>query len=148
MRIRRFLVKAVLVLVPLALVGYFVGEQVARWQTNKRLEEQAAAIAAHREAQRAASPHAAAASPSAAQPVTPSATPASADAASAPAAPSIAWTTSWSGFRGAQRDGHYNAGPIRTDWKGLQPRWAQPVGRGHSSIVAANGRAFTIEQRG
>ena len=41
-----------------------------------------------------------------------------------------------------------NAGPIRTNWKGLQPLWTQPVGRGYASVVAANGRAFTIEQRG
>ena len=152
MRMLRFLGKAVLVLVPLALVAWFVSGQITRWQTNKRLEEQAAAIAVHREAQRATSGQAAAATPLAAQPVTPSATPAAtaatADAASAPGGPAIAWTTSWSGFRGARRDGHYNAGPIRTDWKGLQPRWTQPVGGGHASVVAANGHAFTIEQRG
>jgi outer membrane protein assembly factor BamB len=153
MRMLRFLGKAVLVLVPLALVGWFVSGLVTRWQTNKRLEEQAAAIAVHREAQRAASARAAAApsAPPAATPfATPSATPAPAraDAASAPGAPAIAWTTSWSGFRGARRDGHYNEGPIRTDWKELQPLWTQPVGRGYSSVVAANGHAFTIEQRG
>ena len=149
MRILRFLGKAILVLVPLGLLAWFAGEQITRWQTNKRLEEQAAAIAAHREAQRATSAQAAAATPLAPQPVTssatPAATPSTADAASAPA---IAWTTSWSGFRGARRDGHYNAGPIRTDWKGLQPRWTQPVGGGYASVVAANGHAFTIEQRG
>lgn len=75
--------------------------------------------------------------------VTPSATP-----ADPPAAPAIAWTTGWSGFRGARRDGHYSAGPIRTDWATLRPLWRQPVGGGHASFVAANGRAFTIEQRG
>ena len=156
MRMLRFLGKALLVLVPLALVAWFVSGQITRWQTNKRLEEQAAAIALHREAQRAASVQAAAAPPSAADPVTPSAPPsatpaatlAPADAATAPGAPAIAWTTSWSGFRGARRDGHYNAGPIRTDWKGVQPLWTQPVGRGYASVVAANGHAFTIEQRG
>ena len=152
----RFLGKAVLVLVLLALVAWFVSGQITRWQTNNRLAEQAAAIAVHREAQRATSGQAAAATPSAAQPVTPFATPsatpaatlATADAARAPDAPAIAWTASWSGFRGARRDGHYNAGPIRTDWKGLRPLWTQPVGGGHSSVVAANGHAFTIEQRG
>jgi outer membrane protein assembly factor BamB len=144
MRMLRFLVKAVLVLLPLALVGWFVSGQITRWQTNKRLEEQAAAIAVHREAQRAASAQAAAATPSA----TPAATPATANEASAPSPPAIAWTTNWSGFRGARRDGHYNAGPIRTDWKGLQPLWTLPVGRGYASVVAANGHAFTIEQRG
>ena len=152
MRMLRFLGKAVLVLAVLALVTWFVMERVTRWQTNKRLEEQAAAIAAHREAQRAESARAAAVTPLAAQPVTPvdtpAVTPATKDAAIASAAPAIAWTTSWSGFRGARRDAHYDAGPIRTDWKGLQPLWTQPVGRGYSSVVAAKGHAFTIEQRG
>lgn len=148
MRILRFLGKAVLALGLLALVVWIVMEQFTRWQMNKRLEEQAAAIAVHREAQRATSVQAAAATSSAAQPVTPSATPAPADAASAPGPSPITWTTSWSGFRGARRDGDYNAGPIRTDWNGLQPLWTQPVGRGHASFVAADGRAFTIEQRG
>jgi outer membrane protein assembly factor BamB len=148
MRILRFLGKAALVLGLLSLVVWIVGEQVARWQLNKRLEEQAAAIAVHREAQRAASVQAAAATLSAAQPVTPSASPATADAASAPGPSSIIWTTSWSEFRGARRDGRYSAGAILTDWTGLQPVWRQPVGRGHASFVAADGRAFTIEQRG
>ena len=153
MRMLRFAGKAVLVLVLLALVAYFVMEQITRWQTHKRLEEQAAAIAAHREAQRAAaSAQAAGTTPAAAQPVTPSATPsvtpATANAASPPGAAAIAWTTNWSGFRGARRDGHYNAGPIRTDWNGVKPLWTQPIGRGYASVVAANGHAFTIEQRG
>jgi outer membrane protein assembly factor BamB len=152
MRRLRFLGKVALVLGLLALVGWFAGEQIARWQTNKRLEEQAAAIAAHREAQRATSAQASATTPLVPPSVTSSATSATtsaaADAASAAGAPAIAWTTTWPGFRGARRDGHYNAGPIRTDWKGLQPLWTQPVGRGHASVAAANGQAFTIEQRG
>ena len=155
MRMLRFLGKAVLVLIPLALVGWFAMEQVTRWQTTKRLEEEAAAIAAHREAQRAAPAQPAADTRPVTQPVTPSdtssATPAGTTATAAPVrAPGAptAWTTSWSGFRGARRDGHYDAGPIRTDWKGLQPLWTLPIGRGYSSIVAADGRAFTIEQRG
>ncbi len=151
MRMRRFLGKVVLVLATLALVAWFVGEQITRWQWNKRLEEQASAIAVHREAQRATSGRAAAATALAAPAVTPSDTPATtsatADAKSAPAAPAIAWTTNWSGFRGARRDAHF-AGPIRTDWTGLHPLWTQPVGRGYASVVAANGHAFTIEQRG
>jgi outer membrane protein assembly factor BamB len=141
MRIFPFLGKTVLVLVILGLVVWFVMEQITRWQLHQRLEEQAAAIAVHREAQRATAGQPAAATPLAASPVT-------ADAARAPRAPAIAWTTSWAGFRGTRRDGHYDARPIRTDWNGLQPLWAQPVGGGHSSVVAANGHAFTIEQRG
>jgi outer membrane protein assembly factor BamB len=151
MRMLRLLGKAVLVLSALALVVYFAMEQITRWQTMKRLEEQANAIAAHREAQRAAPNQAAVDTSLPAPPVTPSGTPAAtsatADAANAPAAPAIAWTTTWSGFRGARRDGQY-AGPIRTNWKALQPLWTQPIGRGYASVVAANGRAFTIEQRG
>jgi outer membrane protein assembly factor BamB len=151
MRMLRLLGKAVLVLSALALVVYFAMEQITRWQTMKRLEEQADAIAAHREAQRATPNQAAADTSLPAPPVTPSGTPAAtsatADAANAPAAPAIAWTTTWSGFRGARRDGQY-AGPILTNWKALQPLWTQPIGRGYASVVAANGRAFTIEQRG
>ena len=146
MRILRFLGKAALVVAPLALVGYFIMELVSRRQTLNALEEQAAAIAAHREAQRAAP--ATATAPRVTPSATPSATPATGSVPEAPAAPAVAWTTSWSGFRGARRDGHYDAGPIRTDWNGLQPLWKQPVGRAHASVVAANGRAFTIEQRG
>jgi outer membrane protein assembly factor BamB len=62
--------------------------------------------------------------------------------------PAIARTTGWTGFRGARRDGHYTAGPIRTDWATLRPLWRQPIGGGHASFVVADGRAFTIEQRG
>ena len=37
-----------------------------------------------------------------------------------------------------------------TDWPsaGLRALWKQPAGGGHASFVIANGRAFTIEQRG
>lgn len=147
MRILRFIGITVVALVGLALVGWFVANQISRWQTKKSLEQQAAAIAAHREAQRAtpaAPPPETPATPS----VTPSITPATSSAAAQPGTPAIAWTTGWSGFRGARRDGHYSAGPIRTDWTSLQPLWRQPVGGGHASFVAANGQAFTIEQRG
>jgi outer membrane protein assembly factor BamB len=55
----------------------------------------------------------------------------------------------WTDFRGAQRDGRYDEMPVRTDWPaaGLKPLWRQPIGGGYASFVAANGRAFTIEQR-
>jgi outer membrane protein assembly factor BamB len=144
MRIPRFVRISFLVLIGLALVGWFVANQVSRWQTRKALAQQAEAIAAHREAQRATP----AAAPAATPTVTPSTTPAAAAVAAPTATPAIAWTTGWSGFRGARRDGHYSAGAILTDWTALQPLWRQPVGRGHASFVAANGHAFTIEQRG
>ena len=57
-------------------------------------------------------------------------------------------TSSWPDFRGPNRDGIF-AGPIRTEWprEGLRRLWKQPVGAGYASFVAADGRAFTIEQR-
>jgi outer membrane protein assembly factor BamB len=55
----------------------------------------------------------------------------------------------WPGFRGPNRDGHYTALPIRTNWpaEGLRPRWRQPIGGGYGSFAIAEGRAYTIEQR-
>ncbi len=54
----------------------------------------------------------------------------------------------WTDFRGPNRDGRYR-GRIRTEWPqgGLPLLWKQPVGPGYASFVAAEGRAFTIEQR-
>lgn len=56
----------------------------------------------------------------------------------------------WTDFRGPLRDGHYRERSIRTDWPaaGLTPLWTQPVGGGYASFAIADGRAFTIEQRG
>jgi outer membrane protein assembly factor BamB len=55
-------------------------------------------------------------------------------------------TSSWSGFRGSDRDGVYR-GPIRLAWEGLAPMWKKTVGGGRSSFAVAGGRAFTVEQR-
>ena len=57
--------------------------------------------------------------------------------------------STWSDFRGPNRDGRYTATPIRTTWprEGLRRLWKQPVGAGYASFVVADGRAFTIEQR-
>ena len=158
MRILRYVGITIVALIGLALVAWVVGNQILRWQTQKSLAQQAAAIAAHREAQRAAPAGAPAAASAATPSVTPSGTsvtpsdtpanPAAAPVSDAPAPAAIAWTTGWSGFRGARRDGHYNAGPIQTDWTKLRPLWRQPAGGGFASFVAANGHAFTIEQRG
>src|SRR5258706_3239179 len=57
-----------------------------------------------------------------------------------------ALTSSWPGFRGADRDGVYRE-PIRVSWEGLAPMWKHPVGEGRSSFAVADGRAFTVEQR-
>jgi outer membrane protein assembly factor BamB len=101
--------------------------------------EHAADIAKHREAQRA---QAAPAQPEP-QPAVPAAP--IIDKPSAAVAPSRHWTN----FRGPERDGHYRQQPVRTDWgSALTPRWKQPVGGGYGSFVIADGRAFTIEQRG
>ncbi len=55
----------------------------------------------------------------------------------------------WPGFRGANRDSHYDQKPILTNWpaQGLKLLWRQPCGGGYSSFAIANGGAFTIEQR-
>jgi len=67
-------------------------------------------------------------------------------AASAPTSASA--HEQWTDFRGSSRDGRY-VGRIRTEWPqgGLPLLWKQPVGPGYASFVAADGRAFTIEQR-
>lgn len=87
-------------------------------------------------------------------------TPATTEATTAPASESASATTatasapkaarnSWSEYRGTNRDGHYDGLKILTSWPSGGPRqlWKQPVGGGHASFVAADGLAFTIEQR-
>jgi outer membrane protein assembly factor BamB len=65
--------------------------------------------------------------------------------------PELAWrgTNYWTSFRGPNRDGHYDEGPILTRWpkEGLRQIWRQPIGGGYSSFIVADGRAFIIEQR-
>ena len=55
----------------------------------------------------------------------------------------------WPGFRGPDRDAHYDETPIASRWPdaGLRPLWKQPIGGGYASFAIAGGRAFTIEQR-
>ncbi len=71
--------------------------------------------------------------------------PASADKETAAPATRAYWTD----FRGPNRDGVYAESALLTSWPedGLKPLWKQPVGGGYASFVAANGVAFTIEQR-
>ncbi len=124
----------------LALAG--AGIWTYEWFSRQRsLARQAAAIAAHRQAQSEAAPPAA--GPRTAAPDT-------STGATERVAPDPPLTAYWTGFRGPDRDGHYRQRPILTAWPtdGLRPLWKQPVGIGYSSFVAANGRAFTIEQRG
>jgi outer membrane protein assembly factor BamB len=72
--------------------------------------------------------------------------------APAPAAPdkiSAAAPAYWTDFRGPRRDGHYDRGPIATNWPAEGPPrlWRKPIGGGYASFVIADGKAFTIEQR-
>jgi outer membrane protein assembly factor BamB len=121
----------------------------------KSEDEQARDVARHREAQRAASgspPSSAspAASPESSAASAPSAPLPAPGAQPAPATPSALSPGDWTDFRGPERNGAYESTAIRLDWpsSGLKPVWKQPIGGGYASLVAAKGRAFTIEQRG
>ena len=124
---------------------FFPGAGTPPRQTQQSLDEQAAAISAHRRAQQLARPV-----------PDPTAQPSSTDSRAqseiehALATPASASPPYWTDFRGPHRDGHYRERPILTNWPsaGLRPLWKQPVGGGHASFVMAEGRAFTIEQRG
>ena len=110
----------------------------------KSADERAAEIEKHREAQRAQAPPTAPALP-APEAAAPSASPTTEKPPPAPGKTSTYWTN----LRGPDRAGHYDQQPVRTDWgPALAPLWKQPVGGGYSSFVIAEGRAFTVEQRG
>ncbi|MGB2715483.1 MAG: PQQ-binding-like beta-propeller repeat protein [Vicinamibacterales bacterium] len=119
----------------------------------KSADAQAEELARHREAQRAQPPPPAPVAPEPPAP-TSEGTPADVTKPSLPSPIAPASTprgsTYWTDFRGPLRDGHYRQQAIRTDWPadGLKPLWKEPIGGGYASIVIANGRAFTIEQRG
>ncbi len=55
---------------------------------------------------------------------------------------------SWPTYRGVGFSGVVSQ-PVRTDWGKRPPEelWRQPIGDGYGSFVAADGRAFTLEQR-
>lgn len=80
----------------------------------------------------------------AAQEPTPTAAP---QPAAEPAAPPLG-PAPWPGFYGPNRDGIYT-GPIQTAWpeKGLPEVWRRPVGGGYASMIVADGKVYTIEQR-
>ena len=142
-----------------ALVLYLIGVRIVldgggmpRLEFAQSADEQAEAIARHREAQRqAAPPPAPSPAPepgaAAAQPASPKATETEAvpTAVAAPAAPAPYWTT----FRGPAWDGHYRERRVNLEWPstGLTPAWKQPVGGGYASFVSDGRHAFTIEQR-
>jgi len=58
-------------------------------------------------------------------------------------------STYWTDYRGPGRAGIYDETRILTDWpeQGLTELWRTKVGGGYASMVVAEGRVFTIEQR-
>jgi outer membrane protein assembly factor BamB len=153
--LRKFARRVFYLLVGLAVIGgilYAAGLRIVQdggggiqFAFMKSLDQQAAEIEKHREAQRAQAPPAPAPAPSAPRTVAPSALP----TAENPSPATVTASTYWTGFRGPDRDGHYRQRPVRTDWRRpLTPLWKQPVGGGFASFVIAGGRAFTVEQRG
>ncbi len=140
------------VLIGLAAVGtilYAAGLRVVRYGGGgigfvftKSADKRAAEIEQHREAQRAQAPPPVQAAPQAA-------TPSTAPSVDEPPPAAVRASAYWTRFRGPNGAGQYAQQPIRTDWGGaLAPLWKQPVGGGYSSFVIAEGRVFTIEQRG
>jgi outer membrane protein assembly factor BamB len=143
-----------------ALVLYLIGVRIVldgggmpRLERGRSADEQAEAIARHREAQRQAPlPPAPAPTP---EPTPPAAQPESGGTPVAEAVPTVDETAAtpipyWTDFRGPARDGHYRERPVTMAWPaaGLAPIWKQPVGGGYASFVADGTRAYTIEQRG
>jgi outer membrane protein assembly factor BamB len=124
------------------------GDGGIQFAFTKSLDRRAAEIEKHREAQRAQTPPPAPAlAPAQPGPQT-EASPASPTAEKPSPAARMA-STHWTSFRGPERNGHYRQQAVRTDWGGaLTPLWKQPVGGGYASFVIADGRAFTMEQRG
>ena len=152
--LRKLARRVLFVLLGLAVVGgilYAAGLRVVfggsggpQLVFTKSAEKRAAEIERHRAAQRAQAPPAFAAPPDPAA-VAPSASP----TVDKPSVSTVTASTHWTNFRGPDRDGHYRQQPVRTDWgRALTPLWKQPVGSGYASFVIAQGRAFTIEQRG
>lgn len=137
-----------------ALVGgilYAAGLRIVQYGSGgiglaftRSLEKRAAEIEKHREAQRAQTPP-----PAPAQPAPPPSAPAASPASEKSSPAVVRASAYWTGFRGPGRDGYYGQQPVRTDWgSALTPLWKQPIGGGFSSFAIAEGRAFTIEQRG
>ena len=111
-------------------------QPVFTFQSGERHYRQ---LEAHRAAFQAAAPAIAQVPPAV------PAAPLKAESVPAPASGS----TYWADFLGPGRLGHYDQMPILTEWPagGLPQVWKQPVGGGYASFTAANGVAFTIEQR-
>src|SRR5829696_5086504 len=151
--LRKFARRVLFLLVGLAVIGgilFVAGLRIVQYgggihfAFTKSADARAAEIEKHREAQRAQAPAPAPVLPDPAAPA-PQASP----SAEKPSPVIVPTSTHWTNFRGPDRDGHYRQQPVRTDWgRALTPLWKQPVGGGYASFVIADGRAFTIEQRG
>jgi outer membrane protein assembly factor BamB len=153
---RKWARRVVFLLVALAVIGGVLvaaglrivqsGSGGIQFAFTKSLHRRAAEIEKHREAQRAQTPPPA---PAAAQPDPPTAAPSASPTAEKLSPAARMPSTHWTSFRGPEGNGHYRQQPVRTDWgTALTPLWKQPVGSGFASFVIADGRAFTMEQRG
>jgi outer membrane protein assembly factor BamB len=152
--LRKWARRVLFLVVGLAVLGgvlYAAGLRLVRYGGGgiglvftESAEKRAAQIEKHRAAQRAQAPVVAPTHQAA-----PADTPAASPTPEKPSAAPVTTSTYWTAFRGPDGDGHYRQQPVRTDWQGaLAPLWKQPVGGGYASFVIAEGRAFTIEQRG
>src|SRR5687767_5491194 len=152
--LRKFARRVFFLLVGLAVIGgilYAAGLRIVQsggggiqFAFMKSANQQAAVIEKHREAQRTQTPP-----PAPVQPAPQAAAASASPTAEKPSPAAVTASTYWTNFRGADRDGHYRQQPVRTDWgRALAPLWKQPVGSGYASFVIADGRAFTMEQRG
>ena len=155
-RIARGAGVALALLIGVAAVLYMAGVRMVldgggmpRLEFAPSADQQAEAIARHREAQRqAARPAVPPPTPASGSAGPESASPATEALPTAPAAPPPA-TPYWTTFRGPAWDGHYREASVDLDWpaSGLAPAWKQPVGGGYASFVTDGRHAFTIEQR-
>ena len=114
--------------------------------SNSNNEAQYAAVEKHRAEQQAQAQANQSPSPAASQQTT-----ANAQASPNAAAPEAAHGTRnyWTNFRGPNRDGVYDEMAVSTNWpaQGLPLLWKEPVGVGYASVIIADDRVYTIEQR-
>ena len=156
--LRKLARRVLFLLAGLAVIGgilYAAGLRIVRYGGggvgfvfSESAEKRAAEIEKHREAQRAQIPLPAPAQPDP-QASAPAAAPSAAPTSDRPLPPAVKASAYWTTFRGPDGAGHYRQQPVQTDWEGaLTALWKQPVGGGFASFVIAEGRAFTVEQRG
>ena len=105
-------------------------------------------LEAERAAQAAAAPPPVVESSAPPESVAAAVAPAGAEAA-VESAPPAAIDAPWPDYRGRRRDGVYDGGPLNWDWDANSPPelWRTKVGGGYASMVVADGRVYTIEQR-